>query len=248
MIFTPSISLFQSTHSVGSGTSLWICSTGRAWDFNPPTPWGVGRLASYQLQLYIVDFNPPTPWGVGHFGRARADSHADFNPPTPWGVGPVDMVVSPCTVLFQSTHSVGSGTVFFRLLDLLSNYFNPPTPWGVGLNHRTDNAPGLHFNPPTPWGVGQSKNGSPHPLTSISIHPLRGEWDCPISNRVPDNRISIHPLRGEWDGTTKRSIIPAHLFQSTHSVGSGTVEPIKIDRRIAFQSTHSVGSGTRDFV
>ena len=63
----------------------------------------------------------------------------------------------------------------------------------------------------------------------ISIHPLRGEWDCIQDDDVDKDDISIHPLRGEWDWhgvwkTTYRS-----RFQSTHSVGSGTYKKISYD-------------------
>ena len=56
---------------------------------------------------------------------------------------------------------------------------------------------------------------------AISIHPLRGEWDKEIAKRTKKAAISIHPLRGEWDlfAFWSSQTMP---FQSTHSVGSGT--------------------------
>ena len=37
--------------------------------------------------LFIGHFNPPTPWGVGRVFRLVTGMVCDFNPPTPWGVG-----------------------------------------------------------------------------------------------------------------------------------------------------------------
>ena len=56
--------------------------------------------------------------------------------------------------------------------------FNPPTPWGVGHKLLKLRVTGAYFNPPTPWGVGQFGVASLTDLAPISIHPLRGEWDC----------------------------------------------------------------------
>ena len=103
--------------------------------------------------------------------------------------------------LFQSTHSVWSGTL--------------PAP---ALRHDE----------------------------SISIHPLRVEWDqrasllcekdadfnpptpCGVGldgSRIRDKRldISIHPLRVEWDANGGYQALQRTKFQSTHSVWSGTI-------------------------
>ena len=125
----------------------------------------------------------------------------------------------------------------------------------------------LNFNPPTPWGVGQPRRIKMANTFTISIHPLRGEWDGVKNNTaVGYLAISIHPLRGEWDARYPVENVSYFSFQSTHSVGSGTDT---IGRRLhandfnpptpwgvglrnggmgayrrRFQSTHSVGSGT----
>ena len=41
---------------------------------------------------------------------------------------------------------------------------------------------------------------------SISIHPLRGEWDNIAYIRKQKGYISIHPLRGEWDTWTAATV------------------------------------------
>ena len=101
-------------------------------DFNPPTPWGMGRrhrgspccfllISIHPLrgewdsgviarQRHTRHFNPPTPWGVGHRMGKGAYPCWHFNPPTPWGVGPRQKSELSTTRPFQSTHSVGSGT------------------------------------------------------------------------------------------------------------------------------------------
>ena len=131
---------------------------------------------------------------------------------------------------------------------------------------RTQRQRRMDFNPPTPWGVGHAaaladfKKAyiSIHPLrgewdvlsfcgaftTCISIHPLRGEWDISSSPVNGNFRISIHPLRGEWDRHKNSYLWGESIFQSTHSVGSGTYNSSSGDGRSLFQSTHSVGSGT----
>ena len=55
-------------------------------DFNPPTPYGVGRYA-IDLVPVDTDFNPPTPYGVGPLYDMGYKDSRDFNPPTPYGVG-----------------------------------------------------------------------------------------------------------------------------------------------------------------
>ena len=79
---------------------------------------------------------------------------------------------------FQSTHSVGSGTKAFTpfIPDTLN--FNQPTPWGVGHFVKISVLYMHDFNPPTPWGVGLRLTWHILRQAFISIHPLRGEWDC----------------------------------------------------------------------
>ena len=175
MASTGSILLFQSTHPVGGGTwhrrkrqrryPISIHPPRGGWDlrptsrtrrqnyFNPPTPWGVGRLTSEQMyQIIYISIHPPRGgWDAdcgyrcearlisihpprGGWDRRRWCSTipaAYFNPPTPWGVGR-----GP-----ERLHPPGK-------------YFNPPTPWGVGPSRRKARSAVPYFNPPTPWGVG----------------------------------------------------------------------------------------------
>ncbi len=167
--------LFQSSHSVGSGTlSLLAVPRHDAISILPLR----GEWDKYSAQKIMAD--------------------KDFNPPTPWGVGRLSLRPLRTRLLFQSSHSVGSGTTEFRNLqqsrqisilplrgewdhagrqnvgfpgisilplrgewDLLrpptcqrTVHFNPPTPWGVGPPLSMGRTPSWYFNPPTPWGVG----------------------------------------------------------------------------------------------
>ena len=187
---------------LGSGTYACVfMDSGR--HFNPPTPWGVG----HRQHRHAVDcghFNPPTPWGVGRREGNIDGKSKNFNPPTPWGVGPSAPVA----------HTGAEN-------------FNPPTPWGVGLPSRS----AMHHNPifqsthsvgsgtQRPEGRADEGTISIHPLRGewdltadrprgcrkkISIHPLRGEWDIYTWTAATVQKISIHPLRGEWDGIVNR--------------------------------------------
>ena len=78
---------------------------------------------------------------------------------------------------FQSTHSVGSGTLE-NPISSKSTSFQSTHSVGSGTQCVND-------------GRAESE---------ISIHPLRGEWDPKVVfSAAAKMVISIHPLRGEWD-------------------------------------------------
>ena len=128
---------------------------------------------------------------------------------------------SAFSAIFQSTHSVGSGTVFSR-----------------------PRRPKARFQSTHSVGSGTGAETKITLNDAISIHPLRGEWDvnvschsCTSQNFNPPTPWGVGPMR-------MQCIAPSRPFQSTHSVGSGTKMCALSRRRRAFQSTHSVGSGT----
>ena len=100
--------------------------------------------------------------------------------------------------------------------------FNPPTPWGVGLVAVIALAAIFDFNPPTPWGVGRRCAANSAPFVNISIHPLRGEWDrLHLLYRV--RRLYFNPPTPWGVGLiSEYNHLRDLVFQSTHSVGSGT--------------------------
>ena len=103
-------------------------------------------------------------------------------------------------------------------------------------------------------------------LISISIHPLRGEWDKATAHFCDTETISIHPLRGEWDPKKVVIVIPLKNFNPPTPWGVGLPITFGCEKTIdfnpptpwgvglapkqfhvaafEFQSTHSVGSGT----
>ena len=147
---------------------------------------------------------------------------------------------------FQSTHSVGSGTsASFCISEYFSISIHPLRgEWDLQAFVTVKSK--LPFQSTHSVGSGTCTRQQPSLLVLISIHPLRGEWDNKARNRqFAYVVISIHPLRGEWDISRQFHFLNLLSFQSTHSVGSGTLIVLQIVLEIVlFQSTHSVGSGT----
>ena len=74
----------------------------------------------------VGNFNPPTPWGVGLFPVVPLPiKQSNFNPPTPWGVGLSKLEEQANLLIFQSTHSVGSGTA--KLHKKICNFYTKQT-------------------------------------------------------------------------------------------------------------------------
>ena len=80
---------------------------------------------------------------------------------------------------------------------------------------------------------------------TISIHPLRGEWDPNMRRVGLIEPISIHPLRGEWDSLSFPYSSASFYFNPPTPWGVGLTAMLFGAEKIVFQSTHSVGSGTR---
>ena len=144
---------FQSTHSVGSGTRRFNIWRSRSL-FQSTHSVGSGTVGGTVRSTAVLNFNPPTPWGVGRRNRACRNAPYYFNPPTPWGVGrllqemqqpPGQISIHPLRGEWDIVHEIAEQVVF---------YFNPPTPWGVGQDQVAGRGSIAHFNPPTPWGVG----------------------------------------------------------------------------------------------
>ncbi len=150
-----SSAVFQSTHSVGSGTRVarWRLLKS-AFQSTHSVGSGTNMLKNVYQHIMISIHPLRGEWDALPFWKRKKE----------W--------------LFQSTHSVGSGTSHKRLRRICYRYFNPPTPWGVGpsmLSARLSRR--RNFNPPTPWGVGRNIYVLGLDFLCISIHPLRGEWD-----------------------------------------------------------------------
>ena len=159
--------LFQSTHSLRSAT--------RREDF-----------FSYPLLVSI------------HALLAECDSSmissealiCCFNPRTPCGVRQTSTPVNLASWSFQSTHSLRSATIFYRLPRRTVFSFNPRTPCGVRHRRITRHAMGKQFQ-------------STHSLRSATI---------PIPFLQCPHRVSIHALLAECDATGWRCTPPATSF------------------------------------
>ena len=194
--------VFQSTHSVGSATTLYAVGRVGSVSFNPRTPWGVRHLVPRDIAK-----------GKGvsiHALRGECDStfftnlsptNKRFNPRTPWGVRHFFTFCQHYPKMFQSTHSVGSATLRRTRLSAYPARFNPRTPWGVRQSVR--------FKEPV--------------QLSVSIHALRGECDYTATNRGRRRQRfqSTHSV-GSATGVCAMLSIKRQKFQSTHSVGSAT--------------------------
>ncbi len=131
---------------------LCIRGGGTFFNFNPPTPCGVGLRKEF-VSCSSFPFQSTHPMRGGTASpTAPTEDERHFNPPTPCGVGPV---------------SPPKGT---EIPD-----FNPPTPCGVGLKSVYFPSRVNYFNPPTPCGVGLAIIGLEFLIVSFqSTHPMRG--------------------------------------------------------------------------
>ena len=153
-------------------------------------------------------------------GTLRA-SYSHFNPRAPYGARRGRKKIANEGEPFQSTGSVWSPTIWFKLLCLAGKHFNPRAPYGArpiegegereedisihGLRMEPDAlaaercSSGMHFNPRAPYGARQYRaNGS-----SSTIH---------FNPRAPYGaRLGMAQTSGA-----------AKAFQSTGSVWSPT--------------------------
>ena len=145
------------------------------------------------------DFNPPTPWGVGRVDALRPGDTSEFQSTHPVGGGTCKMAGITVWTIFQSTHPVGGGTSGWKAISafmsisihpprggwdrqaavcvLCADDFNPPTPWGVGPWQQRPRPYGYKFQSTHPVGGGTESLVQPQGSSHISIHPPRGGWD-----------------------------------------------------------------------
>ena len=116
-----------------------------------------------------------------------------------------------------------------RLLHLITrkSHFNPPIPCGMGPARWRRGQRERHFNPPIPCGMGHEIHSAKIDSLMISIHPSRVGWDISPIAAGARRCISIHPSRVGWDYEAWFEDKDAEIFQSTHPVWDGTVDPTK---------------------
>ena len=96
------------------------------FNFNPPTPCGVG-LPSGRNSTGRTNFNPPTPCGVGQRTVKTNEEYYYFNPPTPCGVGPAFLNHLPvCLDISIHPPRVGWDTIKPYVLNRTLISIHPP--------------------------------------------------------------------------------------------------------------------------
>ena len=159
-----------------------------------------------------------------HVQVVRYAGDPDFNPPTPRGVG------LPHHQPLRRAHPISilplreewDGNVIS--MDTLLDDFNPPTPRGVGPLTAAVQTSNILFQSSHSARSGTLR-GLPSPKCStISILPLREEWDQGRGRILRRGHHFNPPTpRGVGQATQAADRIGA-LFQSSHSARSGTAK------------------------
>ena len=128
----PHYFLFQSTHPVRGGTYQEINGVTLAGiSIHPPRAGWDGKSWPYRARTW--NFNPPTPCGVGRLAIAPDQGRGvEFQSTHPVRGGTQTVARRHGRVVFQSTHPVRGGTTTCLQKTTPQTHFNPPTPCGVG--------------------------------------------------------------------------------------------------------------------
>ena len=79
------------------------------------------------------DFNPPTPWGVGPGGQTDLPELRQFQSTHSVGSGTAEAEEAIAKIAISIHPLRGEWDVVLAHEHFTGYYFNPPTPWGVGL-------------------------------------------------------------------------------------------------------------------
>ena len=168
-------------------------------------------------------FNPPTPWGVGRETAFRVVMSEDISIHPlrgEWDMG-LQGQHGLCVI---SIHPLrGEWDYVLTTPRTVTRHFNPPTPWGVGRNNKRSALYHGRFQSTHSVGSGTCVVVISFADTEISIHPLRGEWDAGCMSH-PAFLSNFNPPTPWGVGRGRKHLRYCQgRFQSTHSVGSGTV-------------------------
>ena len=221
--------------------------------------WGSGRAPN---------FNPPIPCGMGRIFHVLCVCECDISiHPSRVGWDSFDVRANLDSFAFQSTHPVWDGTIF--VVDVLGAVrisihpsrvgwdgaviqraaqladFNPPIPCGMGHRWMVAIRCHHHFNPPIPCGMGRNQY---HRLVHVDIHfnppipcgmgPARWpaqlrrtrHFNPPIPCGMGHKQmvingtttwISIHPSRVGWDHAVKDDLYRTQDFNPPIPCGMG---------------------------
>ena len=109
-----------------------------------------------EIRKLQYNFNPPTPCGVGHGGELQFDNFKVFQSTHPlWG-GTGTRIYEIWQDIFQSTHPLWGGTTVICGIELFAEFQSTHPLWGGTRKIAKQAGTILNFNPPTPCGVGHS--------------------------------------------------------------------------------------------
>ncbi len=215
---------FQSTHPVRGGTTPKMTNLPGGWNFNPPTPCGVGlpgRCKSGRPMCPISIHPPRAGWDDEGLTEAPCVCIISIHPPRAgWDAKPVKLFAR--LVEFQSTHPVRGGTA-------LDEYY---------IDHKR-----ISIHPPRAgW---DDLSGFRSDSFQISIHPPRAGWDGSKKPRIALAMYFNPPTPcGVGRHLTPPPAKSSSGFQSTHPVRGGTTLAGLYEAGAKFQSTHPVRGGT----
>ena len=140
----------------------------------------------YQIALPIIkayDFNPPTPWGVGRKDTQSLFLFGQFQSSHSVGSGTISDGTWDYSVSFQSSHSVGSGTIMYTI-QTFCRRFQSSHSVGSGTSSVTEFIFIGQFQSSHSVGSGTGNIEAFAKQVHISILPLRGEWDVHYGKRT----------------------------------------------------------------
>ena len=265
---TATISIFQSTPSVGRATSATIFSL-LSPSISIHALRGEGDPSYQENNVLPHYFNPRPPWG-GRLDVKAKDLLFTLFQSTPSVGRATSMAVpqEPIVPSFQSTPSVGRATLLLPARNSRTKTFQSTPSVGRATNlpiflntfdgisihalrgegdlvNAINDAAGSDFNPRPPWG---GRRGHLYQWDTgrrvISIHALRGEGDR-CKGTCTMYAISIHALRGEGDALRHflRHYITSH-FNPRPPWGGRPPRIVQTFSTQEFQSTPSVGRAT----
>ena len=139
-------------------------------------------------------FNPPAPWGAGRLQVQPAGAHTaiSIHPPR-GGRDRVKLFALVLSRLFQSTRPVGGGTWPGSPSTGSFIDFNPPAPCGAGQAQQFRIIKPRQFQSTRPVGGRDARHGDQwSPLPNFNSPAPRGGRDAAAAFRLPQN-IDFNP-------------------------------------------------------
>ena len=197
-----------------------------ALNFNPPSPCGEGRLATFFKSSGNSRFQSTLPvWGGTQIRDPLPGRKKDFNPPSPCGEGP-NSSAQLRTVDGISIHPPRVGRDLLQAFTGMRRAISiHPPRVGRDLRHLPQPPCCYDFNPPSPCGEGPNSSAQLRTVDGISIHPPRVGRDRRLV--VPTgHKQYFNPPSPCGEGRCPCLMLArSHGFQSTLPVWGGTAGP-----------------------